>query len=172
MNTSGCAMPRWQVPQVTGSAVLRSSNCARYLVLRSSVILIIKRAVSLTGFASEGKSLRLVSGFRAWQNSHSTPRSPSYWCISLMTWSPVMSLGRTLILVGLGRGPLGRSGRAVCAAGGVTGASWANVKGTGRETTHTTMREHRWIRFILAKYLFYEDVECTKSNTAALRVDL
>ena len=38
-------------------------------MLSSSVILIIMRALSLTGLASEGKSLRLVSGFRAWQNS-------------------------------------------------------------------------------------------------------
>src|ERR1700692_837879 len=48
-NGSGCDMPRWHVPQVMGSAVLRSSNCVRYFVLRSSVILIIMRAVSLTG---------------------------------------------------------------------------------------------------------------------------
>src|ERR1700686_162407 len=60
-NGSGCDMPRWHVPQVMGSAVLRSSNCVRYFVLRSSVILIIMRAVSLTGLASEGKSLRFVS---------------------------------------------------------------------------------------------------------------
>ena len=104
---SGIAEPRWQVPQVTGSVDMRSLNWARYLVLRSAVILIITRAFSLTGFASEGKSLRLVSGFRAWQNAHSTPRSPSYWCMSLIRSSPEMSFWRALMLVGLGRGPLG-----------------------------------------------------------------
>src|SRR5580698_5818262 len=58
---SGIADPRWHVPQVIGSVDMRLLNWTRYLVLRSAVILIITRAFSLTGFASEGKSVRLVS---------------------------------------------------------------------------------------------------------------
>ena len=53
-------------------------------------------------------SLRFVASLRAWQNSHSTPRSPSNPRMILTTSSPLRVVGRTLRLVGLGRGPRGR----------------------------------------------------------------
>ena len=61
-----------------------------------------------------------------------------------------MFLGRALMLVGFARGPCGV---AACDGGAAAGAFCANPK-VDREPRHTTTRQHRRNRFILANTFF------------------